>query len=92
MSDEDAELVAQGYVSDDRTSMIVLAEKYDPDIPVTENSAYVTKAKEMMAIQEQLLEEGPVGFGKLTQRLKELGDDPDEVVKRFQQEAESSQS
>jgi len=67
--------------------MIVLAGLYDPDIPPTENAAYMKKAREVIKLQEELMEQGPDGFGRLKQKLIELGQDPSEVVNRYQQEA-----
>ena len=83
-----ADKIAEGYVADDQTSMIVMADLYDPEIPNSQNSAYVAKVKEIMSIQSELLEQGPEGFGGLRQKLKDLGEDPAEVVRRYQQESE----
>jgi CPA2 family monovalent cation:H+ antiporter-2 len=48
----DAERKARGFVDHDKAAMRALAEVYDPDIPVHENEAYVTRTKEFMAQQE----------------------------------------
>ena len=90
LPDEQVQSIAAGYVADDQTAMIVLAELYDPDIPAMENDAYIEKSKAVMGIQEELLEQGPGGFGGLKQKLVELGDDPDEVVERYRQESASN--
>jgi len=90
MSNEEADRVTAGYISDDQTAMIVMAGLYDPSIPASENAAYVAKAKEIMGIQETLFEQGIDGFGKLSQKLADMGDDPAEIVKRFQKEAENT--
>jgi len=85
---DDTETITKGYVDDDQNAMIILAGLYDPDIPPTENAAYMKKAREVIKLQEELLEQGPGGFGRLKQKLIELGEDPSEVIKRYQQEAE----
>jgi len=90
LPEEQAQHIADGYVADDQTAMIVLADLYDPDIAVVENDAYVEKVKAVMGIQDELLEQGPEGFGRLRERLKDLGDDPDKVVERFRQESEGT--
>ena len=89
MSDEEVKLAADGFVADDRTAMIVMADLYDPDIPSADNTDYVNKVKEITAIHEALTAEGASGFGKLSQKLAEMGDDPAEIVKRFQDEADA---
>ena len=86
-SSEEAQRIADGYVRDDQTAMIVLAELYKPDMPVTENAEYVAKAKEIFSIQESLLEQGSDGFGQLADKLTEMGEDPQEIVRRYQQDA-----
>lgn len=86
LSPEQADRIAQGYIADDRTAMIVLADAYDPEISNMDNSIYIAKAKEVIRLQDTLLEQGPEGFGQLEQKLKEIGDDPAEVVARYQRE------
>jgi len=88
IEEEQANQVTEGFMADDRTSMIVLAGTYDSAIPNHENAAYVEKAKEMIELQEALRKEGPEGFGKLDQKLKEQGHDPAEIVARFEKESE----
>lgn len=92
ISSEEAQRISEGYVADDQTSMIVLADVYDPDVPALENTAYIEKAKEVIGIHDQLLEEGPNSFGGLSKRLAELGEDPDAIVERFRQESQSTGS
>lgn len=89
-SAEEAMRITKGYVEDDQTSMIVLAELYDPDIPSASNEPYVAKAKELMAMQEALWAQGPSGFGGLSAKLAAIGEDPAETVARFQKESEAT--
>jgi len=87
-SAEEAANITEGYVADDQTSMIMMADLYDPDIPGSSNAAYVARAKELMALQEELLTEGPSGFGRLAQKLTELGQDPSEIIERYRKASE----
>ena len=89
MSEGEAAKAATGFVADDRTSMIVMADLYDPDIPTGENTAYINKVKEISAIHTELMAEGPDGFGKLAKKLAEMGEDPSDIVQRFEDEAEA---
>ena len=89
LSAEEVQHASDGFIADDRTAMIVMADLYDPDIPITENAAYVNKVKEISAIHQALTGEGVAGFGQLEAKLKEMGDDPSEIVRRYQSEAES---
>ncbi|MEM1289519.1 MAG: cation:proton antiporter [Pseudomonadota bacterium] len=84
---EQAERMAEGFVDDDRITMITLAEQYDPDVPNPENKAYVARAREIMGIQEELMAQDRRGFGRLRQRLRGAGADPDATVERFEREA-----
>lgn len=84
---QEAEQITQGFVKDDRTAMIVLAELYDPGIPATENPAYVDKVKEVIGIQDELLQKGSSGFGLLANELANRGEDPAAVVKRFREQS-----
>ena len=59
----DAERQAQGFVRNDRRSLQLLAELYDPDIPAHENAAYVDRAKGLMAEQEAAMRGGSSAFG-----------------------------
>jgi len=88
LSHDVAEQVARGYVEDDRNAMIVLASLYDPDIPNTENTEYIAKVKEVMQLQDELLEQGPSGFGGLKQKLIERGEDPSEIIRQYEHESE----
>ena len=90
--DEEAAQIAEGFIADDRTAMIVMAGLYDPDLPTVKNKPYVEKTKEISAIQSQLLEQGPSGFGGLHQKLVEMGEDPAEIVERYEAEAQSAES
>jgi len=89
VSSDEADRVSEGYVADDQTSMILLADAYDPDVPPQENTAYIERAKEVLEIHEQLLKEGPDGFGGLSEKMAELGEDPDAIVERFREESQS---
>ncbi len=89
MPEEDVEHAVTGFVADDRTSMIVMADLYDPDVATSENIEYVNKVKEIGAIHEALTAEGVSGLGKLAQKLAESGQDPAEIIKRFQDEADN---
>ena len=90
--DDEAAQIAEGFIADDRTAMIVMAGLYDPDLPTVKNKPYVEKTKEISAIQSQLLEQGPSGFGGLHQKLVEMGEDPAEIVERYEAEAQSTES
>lgn len=87
MRESEAQSISAGFIDDDRTAMIMMAGLYDPKQLAHKNTAYVNKVKEIAGLQESLLEEGPSGFGKLSQKLRELGDDPEEIVKRYEDEA-----
>lgn len=90
MTEEEAGQAADGFIDDDRTAMIVMAGLYDPDIPPAENAEYIRKVKEISAIQDALSAEGASGFGRLSQKMTELGDDPEELIIRFEKEAEAN--
>ena len=51
----EAERQARGFNREDRAAIRRLAELYDPDIPTHRNEAYVAKAKEIRAEQEQAM-------------------------------------
>lgn len=89
MSVDEVEKASTGFMADDRTAMIVMADLYDPEVPSSENTDYVNKAKEISAIHEALTAEGPAGLGKLSQKLAEMGEDPAEIIERFQDEADA---
>ncbi|MEL6688696.1 MAG: cation:proton antiporter [Pseudomonadota bacterium] len=48
----EAELLAKKFAEDDRHIIAVLAELHDPDIPASENQAYVERSKELMEERE----------------------------------------
>jgi len=54
----DAELLARKFTEDDRHILREMAEVYDPDIPIQENTAYVEKSKSLMEEREKQI------FGK----------------------------
>lgn len=87
-SNEEAVRISEGFVSDDQTVMILLSTLHNPDIPNPENKAYVAKARELMGLQEELLKEGPNGFGQMKEKLRELGEDPTAVIERYRRETE----
>lgn len=86
-SADEAQDISTGFIADDRTGMIVMADLYDPEIPNSQNLPYIAKVKEVMGIQEALLEQGTSGFGQLEKTLADMGDDPTEIVERYQKEA-----
>ncbi|NRA99447.1 MAG: cation:proton antiporter [Rhodobacteraceae bacterium] len=51
----DAQKYAQDYEVADRRALAALAEVYDPDLPIHENTSYVERAKELIAEQEAQL-------------------------------------
>jgi len=89
-SENEVKQISDGFIADDRNSMIVMSGLYDPDMPAQSNPAYLAKAKELAALQASLLEQGPSGFGQLETVLKERGEDPAEIVKQFEDEARKS--
>ena len=89
LGEDQAQRIATGFVADDSTAMIMLADAFYPDIPSAENAGYMKKAKEIIATQDALLEQGPEGFGQLDAKLKEQGEDPAAVVEKFRQESQS---
>ncbi len=89
MSADEAEKAADGFIDDDRTAMIIIAGLYDPEVPSSDNAEYVAKVKEINEIHQELTAEGASGFGKLSQKLAEMGEDPAEIVKRYQDEADA---
>lgn len=64
-----AERQAQGYVRQDRRTLVELAELYREDIPFTENAPYMARAKELIAEQEEAMRAGgSAGFGARVDR------------------------
>jgi len=90
LSETEVDQASNGFIADDQTAMVVMAGLYDPDIPSADNEAYVNKVKEITAIHEDLTADGLSGIGKLSQKMAELGEDPAEILKRFQEEAAQS--
>ncbi|MDH3728468.1 MAG: NAD-binding protein, partial [Myxococcales bacterium] len=64
----DAERLARGYVENDRASIRGLAELYDPDVPVHENTAYVERAKVVLASHESAMQGSIKSFGSRVER------------------------
>ncbi len=50
-----AEHMARDFVRDDQNAMLIMARLYDPEIPTHENTAYVEKTRELMAMRESKL-------------------------------------
>jgi len=59
----DAELQARGFVRQDRRAIRVMAELYDPDIPIHLNEPYVARAREFAGEQEAAMKGGASAFG-----------------------------
>lgn len=59
----EAEKRVQDFVVSDKKAIAELARLYDPDIPLHENEAYVSKTKEIMTQQEQELKDGKHPLG-----------------------------
>ncbi len=51
----EAELKARQFVEHDRRAIVALAEVYDPNIPLHENTAYIEKAKEVREENDAIL-------------------------------------
>ena len=85
--EEEVQQISDGFVADDRTGMIVVAGLYDPEIPNSQNEPYIAKVRELAEIQEKLREQGPSGFGQLGKKLAEMGEDPQDIIDRYRQEA-----
>ena len=88
-AEEEAQRISDGFVEDDRTGMIVLAGLYDPEIPNSQNESYIAKVHELTAIQEKLHQQGTSGFGQLAKTLAQMGEDPEEIIEKYRQEAAS---
>ncbi|MGB0438564.1 MAG: cation:proton antiporter [Paracoccaceae bacterium] len=87
---DEAVAMANGFVNDDQTAMIVVSEAYDPNTPATENAEYVKLVHRVRDIQESIVSEGQSTFGMLADRLRAEGMDPDDIVARFAAEAEAA--
>ena len=64
----EAHLRARDFEARDRHALRELAEVYDPEVSIHENAAYVARAKEIMAQQEDELRGGPAAFGSRIDR------------------------
>ena len=64
----DAERQTRAYVANDKIAMRELAELYDPDVPVHENTAYVKMAKTIMASHEGAMQDGIKSFSNRVER------------------------
>jgi CPA2 family monovalent cation:H+ antiporter-2 len=64
----DAERQTRAYVKNDKIAMRELADLYDPDVPVHENTPYVEKTKAILASHEQAMKEGIRGFSNRAER------------------------
>lgn len=58
----EAELKARQFVEQDKRTVAALAELYDPDVPLHENTAYVEKAKEIRAENEAIMQGRDTAF------------------------------
>ena len=76
---DEAVAMANGFVNDDQTAMIVVSEAYDPNTPATENAEYVKLVHRVRDIQESIVSEGQSTFGMLADRLRAEGMDPDDL-------------
>jgi len=64
----EAERKARQFVVHDRRQLAVLADLYDPDVPVHENAAYVDKSKEIREEVEALLRGEDPAYGSRSDR------------------------
>ena len=64
----DAERQTRAYVANDKIAMRDLAELYDPDIPVHENTAYVERTKMILASHEGAMQDGIKSFSNRVER------------------------
>ena len=64
----DAERQTRAYVENDKIAMRELAELYDPDIPVHENTAYVERTKAILASHGGAMQQSMKGFGSRVER------------------------
>lgn len=64
----DAERLTRGYVENDKASLRELADVYDPDVPVHENTAYIEKAKVVLASHEEAMQGSTKSFGSRVER------------------------
>jgi len=64
----DAERQTRAYVANDKTAMRELAEVYDPDVPVHENTAYVERTKTILASHEGAMQSSSKSFSSRIER------------------------
>ncbi|MBT8469202.1 MAG: cation:proton antiporter, partial [Deltaproteobacteria bacterium] len=64
----DAERQTRGYVENDKVAMRELADLYDPDVPVHENTAYVERTKAILASHEDAMRGSAKSFGSRVER------------------------
>jgi CPA2 family monovalent cation:H+ antiporter-2 len=64
----DAERQTRNYVMSDRSALRELADLYDSDIPVHENLPYVERTKELMALQEEFIQQHNGAFSNRANR------------------------
>jgi CPA2 family monovalent cation:H+ antiporter-2 len=64
----DAERQTRAYVANDKIAMRDLADVYDPDVPVHENSAYIERAKIVLASHEDAMQDGIKSFSSRVER------------------------
>jgi len=64
----DAERQTRGYVENDKIAMRELADLYDPDIPVHENTEYVEMSKAFLASHEGAMQGSSKNFGSRVER------------------------
>ncbi len=59
----EADRMARGFVRQDQRSIAELAQLHDPEVPIHHNTAYVERAKELMAEQEGVMRGSVNAFG-----------------------------
>ena len=64
----DAERQTRGYVENDKSAIRELADLYDPDVPVHENTAYVERTKAILASHEGAMQGSTKGFASRVER------------------------
>jgi len=64
----DAERQTRAYVANDKIAMRELADVYDPDVPAHENTAYVERAKIVLASHEDAMQNGIKSFSSRVER------------------------
>ncbi|WP_306017428.1 cation:proton antiporter [Oceanicaulis sp. MMSF_3324] len=64
----DAEQMSRAFVQEDRKMLREMAEVYDPDIPNHKNPAFVTRAREVLARQQDELSGGGRVLGAMNDR------------------------